>query len=85
MEEENLVYYSNVPGLVSSFNVTYDNDELWLSIDSWKRRFKTDRLHLGSQYASVPVGYWVHLKECSEISLASQQNKIYRSLLDHLW
>ena len=70
-EEENLVYCSDVPGLMSKFNITYDKDEWRLFIDSSKRSLKAVLLHHGSQYASVPVGHSVHLKERYETWLSS--------------
>lgn len=81
-EDKNLVYCSDVPGLMSKFNITYDKDEWRLFIDSSKRSLKAVLLHHGSQYASVPVGHSVHLKERYE-NLALVLNKI--KYADHGW
>jgi hypothetical protein len=74
-EEENLVYGSDVPGLMSKFIITYDKDEWRLFIDSSKRSLKAVLLHHGSQYACIPVGHSVNLKERYE-NLALILNKI---------
>lgn len=67
---------------MSKFNITYDKDGWRLFIDSLKRSLKAVLLHHGSQYASVPVGQSVHLKERYE-NLALVFNKI--KYADHCW
>jgi hypothetical protein len=59
------VYCSDVFGLMEKFNIEYDVNEWRLFIDSSKS-LKVVLLHIGSKYASVPVGHSVHLKESYE-------------------
>ncbi|GFT29093.1 uncharacterized protein TNCV_3587231 [Trichonephila clavipes] len=53
-----------------------------LFIDSSKRSLKAVLLHNSNQFASVPVGHSVHLKECYE-NLEFILNKL--SYSDHKW
>ncbi|GBM13360.1 hypothetical protein AVEN_159779-1 [Araneus ventricosus] len=77
-----LVYCSNIPGLIASFKVQYKPDEWRLFIEASKRGLKTVLLHNGNEYDSVPVGHSVHLKECYE-NLDFILNQL--SYLDHKW
>jgi hypothetical protein len=60
------VYCSDVFGLMEKFNIEYDVYEWRFFINSSKGSLKAVLLHNGSKYASVPVGYSVHLKESYE-------------------
>lgn len=62
-QDGELVYCSDVPKLMSMFNIQHVSDEWRLFIDSSKRSLKAVLLHNGNKYASVPVGHSVHLKE----------------------
>ncbi|GBO21190.1 hypothetical protein AVEN_254870-1 [Araneus ventricosus] len=77
-----LVYCSDIPGLIANFKVQYKPDEWRLFIDSSKRRLKAVLLHNGHEYTFVPVGHSLHLKECYE-NLDFILNKL--SYLDHKW
>ena len=58
------VYCHNVTGLLTHMGVPeYDPDDWRLFIDSSKRSLKCVLLHNGNQYASVPIGHSVHMKE----------------------
>jgi hypothetical protein len=61
-----LVYCCNIPGLMQKFGVEYKMNEWRLFIDSSKRSLKADILHNCSNYASLPIGHSVHLKENDE-------------------
>jgi hypothetical protein len=52
-----LVYCSDVFGLMEKFNIQYDVNEWRLFIDSSKISLKAVLLHSGSKYASVPEAY----------------------------
>ena len=65
-QEGDLVFCSDVSGLMACFKIEYAPDERRLFINSSKRSLKAVFLHNGSKYASMPVGHSVHLKECYE-------------------
>nr|XP_042913198.1 F-box/LRR-repeat protein 16-like [Parasteatoda tepidariorum] len=75
-EEENLIYCSDAPGLMSKFNVIYNKDEWRLFIDSSKRSLKAVIPHHVSQYASVPVEHSV----CTAWREVLYQPKFWRGL-----
>ncbi|GBM17131.1 hypothetical protein AVEN_251045-1 [Araneus ventricosus] len=77
-----LVYCSDIPTLIASFKFQYKPDEWRLFIDSSKRSLNVALLHNGNEYACVPVGHSVHLKECYE-NLDFILNKL--SYSDHIW
>jgi hypothetical protein len=60
------VYCCNIPGLTQKFGVDNKVNERRVFIDSSKRRLKAVVLHNGNNYASLPIGHSVHLKECYE-------------------
>jgi hypothetical protein len=68
-QDGDLVYCSDVFGLMEKFNIEYDVNEWRLFIDSSKISLKAVLLHNGSKYASVPVGHSVHLKKVMRIWL----------------
>jgi hypothetical protein len=47
---------------MKKFDVQYKVNEWRLFIEYPKRSFKPVRLHIGNNYASLPVGHSVHLK-----------------------
>jgi hypothetical protein len=61
-----LVYCCNIPGLMQKFGVEYKVHECRLFIDSSKRSLKAVHLPNGNNYASLPIGHSVHLKESYE-------------------
>lgn len=61
--EGNLVFCNDVHGIMTRFNIDYDPSQWRLFIDSSKTSLKAVLLHNGNVFASVPVGYSVHLKE----------------------
>lgn len=65
-QENELVYCTNVEGLMEKFKIQYDSSQWRLFIDSSKRSLKAVLLHNGGYYASIPVGHSVHLKETYE-------------------
>ncbi|GBM22989.1 hypothetical protein AVEN_172336-1 [Araneus ventricosus] len=81
-EDVDLVYCSNIPGLMAQFHLEYDAQEWRLFIDSCKRSLRAVLLHNGNKYASIPVGHSVHYKECYE-NLAIILNKL--KYKDHMW
>lgn len=81
-QEGDLVFCSDVPGLMARFKIEYAPDEWRLFIDSSKRSLKAVLLHNGNKYASIPVGHSVHLKECYE-NLKLVLSKLCYS--DHKW
>jgi hypothetical protein len=60
------VYCCNIPGLTQKYGVEYKVNEWRLFIDSSKRSLKAVLLHNGNNYASLPIGQSVHLKESYE-------------------
>jgi hypothetical protein len=50
-----LVFCTNVPGLMEAFNIKYEPEEWRLFIDSSKRSLKAVLLHNGNNYASVQL------------------------------
>ena len=81
-QEGDLVFCSDVPGLMACFKIEYAPDEWRLFIDSSKRSLKAVLLHNGNKYTSMPVGHSVHLKECYE-NFELVLNKLCYS--DHKW
>ncbi|GBM51842.1 hypothetical protein AVEN_8705-1 [Araneus ventricosus] len=77
-----LVYCSNIPGLMAQFQIEYDAQEFRLFVDSCKRSFKAVLLHNVNKYTSKSVGHSVHYKECYE-NLAIILNKL--KYKDHMW
>jgi hypothetical protein len=51
---------------MQKFGVEYKENEWQLFIDSSKRSLKAVLLHNGNNYASIPIGHSVHLKESYE-------------------
>lgn len=62
-QEDELVYCTNIEGLMDTFKISYDPAQWRLFIDSSKRSLKAVLLHNGGFYASIPIGHSVHLKE----------------------
>ena len=81
-QEGNLLFCSDVPGLIACFKIEYAPDEWRLFIDSSKRSLKAVLLHIGNKYTSLPVGHSVNLKDCYE-NLELILNKL--SYSDHKW
>ena len=65
-QENNLVYCSDIAGLMSEFGIEYKKGEWRLFIDSSKTSLKAVLLNNGKTYASLPVPHSVHLKESYE-------------------
>lgn len=55
-QEDDLVYCTDVEGLMGQFKILYDATEWRLFIDSSKRSLKAVLLHNRGVYASIPVG-----------------------------
>jgi hypothetical protein len=62
-QDRDLLYCSDVFGLMEKFNIEYDVNWCRFFIDSSKRSLKAVLSYNDSKYASVPVGHSVHLKE----------------------
>ena len=63
-EEKQLVYFHNVPGLLSELGIPSYNLEEWrLFLDSSKRSLKCVLLHNGNRHGAVSVGHSTVLKE----------------------
>jgi hypothetical protein len=60
------VYCCNIPGLMQKLGIEYKVNEWRLFIDSSKRSLKAVLLHNSNNYASLPIGHSVHLKESYE-------------------
>lgn len=56
-QENDLVYCSDIPGLMNEFGIEYNKEEWRLIIDSSKTSLKAVLLHNGNTYASLPVGH----------------------------
>ena len=73
--EDDFVYCKDIPGLLAAMNCTHDPAEWRFFIDSSKESLKCVLLHNGNQFASIPVGHSVVLKETYE-NLATVLQKI---------
>ncbi len=73
---DTICYCSDVEGLMSSLGVEHNTEEWRLFIDSSKTNLKAVLLHNGNKYASVPVGYSIHLKETYETMSLLPEKKI---------
>ena len=73
--EDDFVYCKDIPGLLAAMNCTHDPAEWRFFIDSSKESLKCVLLHNGNQFASIPVGHSVVLKESYE-NLATVLQKI---------
>lgn len=62
-EESDLVYCTNVEGLMSKLGYNYSPDQWRLFIDSSKSSLKAVLLHIGNDLSSVPAAYGIHVKE----------------------
>lgn len=62
-QDGELVYCSDITGLMQLFRVQHEAHDWRLFIDSSQRSLKAVLLHNGNKYASIPVGHSVHLKE----------------------
>lgn len=79
-EEGELVFCTDVRGLLNQFNIPYKSTDWRLFIDSFKRSLKVVLLYNGNM--SIPVGHSVHLKELYE-NLEFVLDKIKYD--DHKW
>lgn len=61
--EGDLVFCSDVSGLLSALNINHISDQWRLFIDASKLSLKAVLLHNGNQLPSIPIGYSVHMKE----------------------
>jgi hypothetical protein len=81
-QEGELVYCSDIQGLMKRFGIHYKVEKWRLFIDSSKRSLKAVPLNNGNNIDSLPVGLSVHLKEtCENFQLLLTKLK-YR---DHEW
>ena len=62
-KEDDLVFCSDVEGLLNALGIKHDPQEWRLFIDSAKLSLKAVLLHNGNQLSSIPVGHAVHMKE----------------------
>jgi hypothetical protein len=65
-QDGDLMYCCNIPGLIQKFVVEYKVNEWRIFIDSSKRSLKAVLLHKCNNYASLPIGHSVRLKESYE-------------------
>ena len=62
--EDDFVYCSNIPGLFAKMGLSdYNSDKLRMFIDSSKQGLKCVLLHKGNNFACVPIGHSVVVKE----------------------
>ena len=61
--EGDLVYCTDIDGLIVALRITHDPDEWRLYIDSSKTSLKTVLLHNGNVLPSIIDGHAVHIKE----------------------
>ena len=81
--EDNLVYCNNIPGLLAKMGLLDYNSDKWrLFIDSSKRSLKCVLLHKGSNFACVPIGHSVVVKE-QYLNVKIVLNKLCYS--EHNW
>lgn len=81
-KEGDLVFCSNVTGLVEEFGIKYNKDDWRLFIDSSKRSLKAVLLHNSNIYSSLPVAHSVYLKESYDnLQLVLQKIKYH----NHEW
>jgi hypothetical protein len=64
--ENNLVFCSNIDGLMAAMKIDYKMDEWRLFIDSSKLSLKAVLLHNAKLFPSVPIGYAAYMKETYE-------------------
>jgi hypothetical protein len=64
-QDGDIVHCCNIPGLMQKFGIEYKANEWQLFIDSSKRSLKAV-LHNGNNYASLPIGHSLCLKERNE-------------------
>ena len=65
--EDDFVFCNNIRGLLEAMGCSqYQTTEWRLFIDSSKASLKCVLLHNGNQFASIPIGHSVHLKESYE-------------------
>ena len=81
-QEGDLVFCSDIPGLMREFGIEYEKEAWRLFIDSCKRSLKAVLLHNGYSYVSVSIGHSVHLKETYE-NIQLILTKVKYS--DHQW
>lgn len=81
-QEGDLVYCSDISGVMNEFGIEYKKEEWRLFIDSSKTSLKAVLLHNGNTYASLPVGHSIHMKESYE-NLDIVLNTI--KYLEHGW
>lgn len=62
-KENDLVYCADIEGLMQLYHISYCKDEWRHFIDSSKTSLKVVLLSNGITYASLPIGYSVHLNE----------------------
>jgi hypothetical protein len=62
LQDGDVVYCFNIPGLIKQFGVEYKVNEWRLFIDCFKRSLKAALLYNGNNYASLSIGHSVHLK-----------------------
>ncbi len=81
--DENLVYCSNVNGLLTFMGLeVYQASDWRLFIDSSKRSLKAVLLHNGNKYASIPIAHSTTMKEeYQTISILLQKIKY----VEHNW
>lgn len=79
---DNMCYCTDIQGLMSSLGVEHSTEAWRLFIDSSKASLKAVLLHNGNMYASVPVGYYSHLKETYETMSLLLEKIRYR---DYNW
>ena len=61
---ENLVYCRDIPGLLGKLGAPQCDPRNWrLFIDSNKRSLKCVLLHIGNQFASIPLAHSATVKE----------------------
>ena len=60
--ENNLVFYSNIDGLMAAQKIDYKSDKWRLFIDSSKLSLKASLLYNTNFFPSVSIGYAVYMK-----------------------
>src|SRR6218665_4182870 len=61
--QSNLVFRSDIEGLINALKITHDSSEWRLFVDSLKLGLKAVQLPNGNRLPSIPVAHAVRMKE----------------------
>ncbi|MGR0272090.1 hypothetical protein ACUWC3_28705, partial [Klebsiella pneumoniae] len=61
--KDNLIFCSDIDGLINELGYNHNPKEWRLFIDSSKLSLKAVLLHIGNDKPSIPIAYAAHMKE----------------------